>query len=55
MLLNSLQEVDSLVSEADQEKRINSFMQSLMCFTCCYKGRAPLANVSTEARLTFVS
>ena len=44
--INSLQEVDSLISEADQEERTNSFAKSLGCFTCCFKGRAPLEKVS---------
>ena len=55
-MFNSLQEleVDSLISEEDQEERTLPFMKSLMCITCCYKERTSLANVSTEANLTFV-
>ncbi|XP_078315828.1 uncharacterized protein LOC111104908 isoform X2 [Crassostrea virginica] len=48
VLKDQLGEVDSLIGEADQEKRTNSFMQSLMCFTCCYKGSSPLANTKKQ-------
>ena len=52
--INSLQEVDSLISEADQEERTNSFAKSLGCFTCCFKRRAPLAKVSNICILGFL-
>nr|XP_022297832.1 uncharacterized protein LOC111107128 [Crassostrea virginica] len=41
-------EVDSVTGETDNQESMTSFAESLFCFPCCFKKKAPLAHTKKQ-------